>query len=413
MLRHFHRALVTCMVFLCISLVGIFFLTTRSRIQQYASSAEALTENASSPQDSCEPRTNIVFLKTHKCASSTVMNIFLRFGTEHDLNFVLPKSQHTHYLGHPELFSRRLTTNISAYNMTYNILTHHTRYNGREMHELMPPDTVYVTILRRPDSLFESLYSYCKLETIFRKNLTAFVRDRNLTGYLARHRVIERRVGLNQMSFDLGFNGPVTSPEAVAKFIEDTDSAFDLVMLAEKLDESLILLKHLLCWNTSDMVALKVNSRYSAYKEKLSNETRQQILDLNSADRQLYEHFVKVFDDKVKAFGADRMAEEVDELRAAQKEYYERCVMAEGSMEKISAYYKRKDVVAFKAKDHSKLCRSLTFTELEFHERVKKIQEAKIKAYLSLHKSAHPTKRAVKDVALPTRTFQRSRTAGT
>lgn len=414
MLRHFQRALLTCMVFLCISLVGILFLTARSRIQQqYAISTEAQTENASSLHDSCEPRTNVVFIKTHKCASSTVMNIFLRFGTEHDLNFVLPKSQYTHYLGHPTPFSRRLTTNISAYNMTYNILTHHTRYNGREIHELMPPDSVYVTILRRPDTLFESLYSYCKLETIFKRNLTAFVRDQNLTGYLARHRVIERRVGLNQMSFDLGFDGPFTSPEAVSKFVEEIDSAFDLVMLAEKLDESLVLLKHLLCWNTTDMVALKVNSRYSVYKEKLSNETKQQILNLNSADWQLYEHFAKVFDDKVKAFGADRMAEEVEELRAAQKEYYERCVMSEGSMEKISPYYKRKDVVAFRAKDHSKLCRSLTFTELEFHEHVKKIQAAKIKTYISLHKSAHPTKRAVKDVAVPAAIVKRSRTAGT
>uniref|UniRef100_A0A1E1XE35 Putative galactose-3-o-sulfotransferase n=1 Tax=Amblyomma aureolatum TaxID=187763 RepID=A0A1E1XE35_9ACAR len=413
MLRHFHRALVTCMVFLCVSLVGILFVTTRSRMQQrYANSAQALTENASSPHSSCEPRINIVFLKTHKCASSTVMNIFLRFGTEHGLNFVLPKSPNTHYLGHPEPFSRRFIANISAYNMTYNILTHHTRYNGREMHELMPPDTVYVTILRRPDSLFESLYSYCKLETIFKRNLTVFVRDRNLTGYLARHRVIERRVGLNQMSFDLGFNGPPSSREAVVKFLEDIGSAFDLVMLAERLDESLVLLKHLLCWNTTDMVALKVNSRYSAYKEKLSNDTKQRILNLNPVDWQLYEHFAKLFDDKVKEFGEDRMAEEVEELRAAQKEYYERCVKAEESMEKVSPYYKRKDVVAFKAKDHSKLCRSLTLTELEFHEVVKKVQEAKIKTYLSLHKSAHSTKRAAKDVAVAARTFQGSITAG-
>ncbi|KAK8774143.1 hypothetical protein V5799_011313 [Amblyomma americanum] len=412
MLRHFQRVLATCMVFLSISLVGILFVTTRTRIQQqYATSAQALTDNTSS-HDSCEPRTNIVFLKTHKCASSTVMNIFLRFGTEHGLNFVLPKSHFTHYLGHPDLFSRRLVANITAYNMSYNILTHHTRYNGREMHELMPADSVYVTILRRPDALFESLYSYCKLDTIFKRNLTTFVRDQNLTGYLARHRVIERRIGLNQMSFDLGFNGPFTSQKAVDKFIGEIHSAFDLVMLAERLDESLVLLKHLLCWNTTDMVALKINSRYSAYKEKLSNETKQRILNLNSVDWQLYEHFAKVFDDRVKAFGEDRMAEEVEELRAAQKEYYDRCVMAEGSMEKMSPYYKRKDVVAFKAKDHSSLCQSLTLTELEFHERVKKIQEAKIRKYISKHKSGHSTKRAARDVAAPARTFQRSRTAG-
>lgn len=33
---------------------------------------------------------NIVFLKTHKCASSAVQSIFLRFGYSNDLKFVLP-----------------------------------------------------------------------------------------------------------------------------------------------------------------------------------------------------------------------------------------------------------------------------------------------------------------------------------
>lgn len=395
MLRHFHRVLVTCMVFLCLSLLGIVFVTTRSRLQEQYAPQALLTDNGSEP---CEPRKNIVFLKTHKCASSTVMNIFLRFGTEHELNFVLPKSQHVHYLGHPEPFNRRLVANVSAYNMTYNILTHHTRYNGKEMHALMPADSIYVTILRRPDALFESLYSYCNLASLFKRNLTTFVRDRNLTAYLSRHRVIEKRVGLNQMSFDLGFNGPFDSEQAVAKFIGEIASAFDLVMLAERLDESLILLKHLLCWNTTDMVALKLNSRYSAYKERLSNETIEHLLRLNSADWQLYKYFAKVFDDKVKAFGVDRMAEEVKELQAAQREYYSRCVMAEGSMEKLSTYFKRKDVVAFKSKDKSRLCRSLTFSELEFHEEVKKIQEARIRQYLARQKRAQLSKPVSKGV---------------
>ncbi|KAL1433682.1 hypothetical protein MTO96_012220 [Rhipicephalus appendiculatus] len=357
MLRHFHRALVTCMVFLCVSLLGIVLLTTRSRLQEMYAPQALLGANAS---ESCVPRKNIVFLKTHKCASSTVMNIFLRYGTEHGLNFVLPKSHFTHYIGHPDLFSRRLVADIRPYNMSYNILTHHTRYNHEEVHALMPPDSLYVTILRRPDSLFESLYSYCNLGRTFKRNLTMFARDRNLTGYLSRHRVIEKRIGLNQMSFDLGFNGPFDSEQAVAKFVKKIASAFHLVMLADRLDESLILLKHLLCWNTSDMAALKINSRYSAFKEHLSNETKEQLLRLNSADWQLYQYFAKVFDDKVKAFGVERMAAEVKELRAKQKEYYNRCVMAEGSTEKLSPYYKRKDVVAFKSKDKSKFCHSLT-----------------------------------------------------
>lgn len=413
MFRHFHRTLVTFMVFLCVSLLGVVFITTKTRLQEMYAPQALLAVNAS---ESCEPRKNIVFLKTHKCASSTVMNIFLRYGTEHELNFVLPKSRHTHYIGHPDLFNRRLVVDISPYNMTYNILTHHTRYNDKEVHALMPADSVYVTILRRPDSLFESLYSYCKLGQTFKKNLTMFVRDRNLTGYLSRHRMIDKRMGLNQMSFDLGFNGPFDSEQAVAKFVEEVASTFDLVLLADRLDESLILLKHLLCWNTTDVAALKLNSRYSAFKEQLSNETREKLLQLNAADWQLYKYFAKVFDDKVRAFGVDRMAEEVKALRAAQKDFYDRCVMAEGSMEKLSPYFKRKDVVAFKSKDKSKLCHSLTLTELEFHEEVKKIQEARIRQYLARQKlqrsSTSPLMRVTKDVAARASTFQRQRANG-
>lgn len=393
MLRHFHRVLVTCVAFLSASLLGVLFVT-RTQMQQYARSAITWPENTPYLQSCAPPRTNVVFLKTHKCASSTVMNIFLRFGSAHKLNFVLPKSQHTHYLGHPQPFNRKLVADLTPCNMTYNILTHHTRFNSKEMRQLMPDDTLYITILRRPESLFESLYSYCSFSSIFKRNLTAFVHDKNLTAYLSRHRLIDKRVGLNQMSFDLGFDGPYESEAAVNKFVLGIDAAFDLVMLAERLDESLILLKHLLCWNTTDMVALKLNSRYSAYKEVLSNDTKERLLQLNSADWKLYKHFAKVFDDRVKAFGEDRMAEEVAVLRAAQRDYYDRCVMAEESMENVSTLLKRKDVVAFKAKDKSKLCRHLTSTELEFHEQVRKTQEARTRKCLARHKWARAGKRA-------------------
>ena len=45
----------------------------------------------------CNKVRNIAFLKTHKCASSTVQNILMRFGVNNDLNFVLPSRGN--YLG--------------------------------------------------------------------------------------------------------------------------------------------------------------------------------------------------------------------------------------------------------------------------------------------------------------------------
>jgi len=43
-------------------------------------------------------------MKTHKCASTTVQNILMRYGLEQDLNFVLPLTGH--YLGKTKSFDR-------------------------------------------------------------------------------------------------------------------------------------------------------------------------------------------------------------------------------------------------------------------------------------------------------------------
>ena len=47
--------------------------------------------------EKCSKVKKIAFLKTHKCASSTVQNILMRFGVNNDLNFVLPSRGN--YLG--------------------------------------------------------------------------------------------------------------------------------------------------------------------------------------------------------------------------------------------------------------------------------------------------------------------------
>ena len=45
-------------------------------------------------EDTCQEVRRIVFLKTHKCASSSLQNIFFRFGEKQKLNFVLPQTGH-------------------------------------------------------------------------------------------------------------------------------------------------------------------------------------------------------------------------------------------------------------------------------------------------------------------------------
>ena len=56
----------------------------------------------------CAPERKVVFLKTHKCASSTLQNMLFRFARQNELNVVLPLTGN--YLGkeiafHPSMIA--------------------------------------------------------------------------------------------------------------------------------------------------------------------------------------------------------------------------------------------------------------------------------------------------------------------
>ncbi|XP_072017686.1 galactosylceramide sulfotransferase-like [Amphiura filiformis] len=106
----------------------------------------------------CRSVTDIVFLKIHKCSSTTVQNLLLRFGEKHDLTFVLPP--HANYLGDPQNTSFDRKYMIEYPDVKYNILCHHTRFNEENIVNLMPSDSVYITILRDPVTMYESLFTY-------------------------------------------------------------------------------------------------------------------------------------------------------------------------------------------------------------------------------------------------------------
>ena len=50
---------------------------------------------------------------------------------------------------------------------------------------------------------------------------------------------------------------------------------FDLVLIAERMDESLILMKDLLCWDLKDLTYLKQNVRRAEMKSNMTTMTRQ------------------------------------------------------------------------------------------------------------------------------------------
>lgn len=315
----------------------------------------------------CVPKTNVVFMKTHKCASSTIQNIFMRYGDLHNLTFVLPASRN--YLGHPAPFKRTMVPDPSKYHVIYNILTHHSRFNYKEMKLLMPNNTVFVTIVRDPVDLYESLYSYYNLNNVYKKTLIEAI-DKLSHNILNRR--VYARVGANQMMFDLGFESQKhINSTHVKSYIKELDAIFDLVMIAERMDESLVLLRHLLCWDLDDVVAFKVNAR-TKKSSNITEEVREKLRKLNWKDELLYHHFLQRFEEKVVKFGASSLAEEVALLNEKRSNWFSYCVKTAKpvSVSKVS------NIITYEQKkDSNASCAALTRSELSYTDYLRKKQK--------------------------------------
>ncbi|CAN7939725.1 unnamed protein product [Ixodes hexagonus] len=313
----------------------------------------------------CRPRRSICFLKTHKCASSSVQNMMMRYGDRHNLSFVLPRRYN--YLGNPEYFNRRMAPDSGR--RRYDMLVHHSRFQEAEMRAVLAPDPVFVTIVREPASLFESIFMYYGMEKHFKTSLQSLSRRMSDSGPSAtfdlRARSYRRRYGFNQMSFDLGFEpAQFLNASAVEAFVHRVDATFDLVMIAERMSESLVLLRHLLCWDLDDVVTFKLNRRNEKFRQPLNSEDREGLRKLNAVDTKLYGYFVKRLDERIAAFGRGRMAVEVKLLDNYTREWYDRCVGHEVPVMRLEG-----------RENNSEECRGFLTEELAFTDHLRRKQQ--------------------------------------
>ncbi|XP_077520745.1 galactosylceramide sulfotransferase-like isoform X2 [Amblyomma americanum] len=288
-------------------------------------------------EERCLPQRSVCFVKTHKCASSSVQNVLLRYGESHGLRFVLPAR--ANYLGHPRLFNRSMAA-LGA--PPFDLLAHHARFNEAEMRAVLRPGAAFVTIVREPASLFESLYSYYEFRArthLTLEEVAAAAGNASLAGRvqsLVRNRT-GSKLGFNQMSFDLGLEPALFgNASAVRRFVRRVDAAFDLVMVADRINESLVLLRHLLCWDVDDVVVFKHNARQGTFRQSISVTLATQLRALNAADVQLYEHFARRFEQRVEVFGRHRMAEELRLLEERTQYWYSRCVLRTAQTNKVT-----------------------------------------------------------------------------
>lgn len=81
------------------------------------------------------------------------------------------------------------------------------------------------------------------------------------------------------------------------------DRDFELVLIMEYFDESLILLKKAFCWTVQDILYVKFNQRQHKPKVQISEKVKRNILNWNKADVMLYNHFNKTLWRKIEDYG--------------------------------------------------------------------------------------------------------------
>lgn len=289
------------------------------------------------PASRLKPKhTNVAFLKTHKTASSTMQNLLFRFAERNNLTVALPVQSCGHQFCYPHTFTAHF---VHPHTLPPNIITNHMRFNKAELQRLMPKNTIYVTIMREPSTMFESsftyYYHYCQS---FKR-----VRDGTLETFLEepwRYYQPKEKDSMharNTLAFDLGLDKDRSGEdeEYVQASLAELEKVFSLVMIAEYFDESLVLLRHLLSWDLDDILYFKLNMRSASSKQSVTPGLASKIRTWNSLDARLYDHFNASLWRKISTMGLACVAREVQLLRRTQEKLMKSCF--DGTMPHLRA----------------------------------------------------------------------------
>lgn len=193
----------------------------------------------------------------------------------------------------------------------------------------MPNDTFYLSILRNPVSQLESSFIYYKrYSPAFRKvkTLDQFLADP--WKYYNVSTGLKNAYARNNMWFDFGFDNNAQPEEGyVRRCLSEVERQFQLVLIADYFDESMVLLRRRLRWQLDDVVSFKLNLRSQRTISRLTPESQERAKRWCELDWQLYQHFNRTFWAQLYAEVSPRqLREELAQLRARRRELTTLCL---------------------------------------------------------------------------------------
>ena len=231
----------------------------------------------------------IGFLKTLKCAGTSVQNTLLRYSLKHNLNVVLPDReqqdpmnrefdysiQNLNGIEVQTRFSRKMIEDTlwEKAKLNYQMFMLHTRWNHHEISSTLNDkgqgDVFYFSIIRDPVLLFRSFWDYFLLSYRFDKTLDEYAKT-VIRQYVSYNNMTYCMEGYNTLLHDFGMychemlnkkRSKLRTPDHIMNKLEEIDKAFNLILMADEgyYEEGLVLLKHELCWEYEDIINVPHN----------------------------------------------------------------------------------------------------------------------------------------------------------
>lgn len=263
-----------------------------------------------------------------------------------NLNVAVPV--YGNYLSNDTLFNRSAVFSAPWGGLDFDVFALHNRWNRDEVEALVGPAVPTMTILRHPVDQFESLYSYMNLTGYYNTSLQGFVEQLRLNkSYIeGLPRAKGGRFGRNQMAFDLGIDPKVSDvvPELMTQHVARLQKEFHLVMISERLEESLILMADQLCWPLDRVTHLNLNVRKPKTVVKLLPDERKILEEWLQLDLLLYNHFYERFEERIEQFNVDSgrpdaMNQSIAMLRRLNLAIRKRCVIERTGNELLTGIF--------------------------------------------------------------------------
>ena len=144
------------------------------------------------------------------------------------------------------------------------------------------------------------------------------------------------------------------------------EKEFDLVLILEMLDESLILMKDMFCWDLKDIAYFKLNERTDESKSQMTERTQRLLKQWLWGDYKLYNYFKSKLLQKIQDFGTELMIKQLRNLRLANEQLHSAChsVYTNNSDLKGTLFYMASNRVKGLALDSN--CALYAISELNF-----------------------------------------------